>query len=615
VDISEYVVAFCFNTFIPVDKWVARKSELEMYFGEKIVGIRQSAKDNRVIEVLVELFPLPDYVEWNDGFMNNNVVRSPDFLTIGVSYNGTVGMNLSVHPHAFIAGETGSGKSNILKCLIHQAIAKNYDVILIDFKRGVSFSDFADRLTIYYEYPEVVAVLKEMVSETQSRLDKFRNAKVDNITDYNRASSDRLERKIVFIDELAELLKTRDRETANALNGSIETLTRLSRAAGIHLIMGIQRPDSTIVSGQIKNNVPFRVCGRFVDPEPSRIMLGSDAASTLPNIKGRFIVKDDNMYEVQSYYFKDNMATVPQAQPVQHTATAINISVTAPQARGLGATIKATKATFANFFFEVRNRFNESDMSRDEFAVILIVGQINPLLLAHGKSIVRYKSLSELALGMVALLLDEAGTDPEQYDIPQAGLSTLLDSVYVNKARFALMEKLYSREFVDNPLIFTLSAASDLIAHAAELGGARPSMAERLYNIFKSGGQLPQPVYIIWAALAVATEFDDDLWEDYQVRLFDHKSKNPDNAVKSCITMATTNANEALRAMEQLVHEASQAHTKPHTPNNTETEIHIEIPPEIATEAMTEANVANNTLEEQPKETDSFDFDFSKFRK
>jgi len=137
-----------------------------------------------------------------------------------------------------------------------------------------------------------------MVTETTTRLDLFRKNKVDNINDYNRLGTDyQLRRIIVFIDELAELLKTRDRTLSNLLYDSLETLTRLSRAVGIHLIMGIQRPDSTIVNGQIKNNVSFRVCGRFVDREPSRIMLGSDEASTLNNIKGRFIIKDDNLQE------------------------------------------------------------------------------------------------------------------------------------------------------------------------------------------------------------------------------------------------------------------------------------------------------------------------------
>jgi len=259
------------------------------------------------MNVFLEENPLPEYREWHDGCMCEN-----NILSIGESYIGKIGMNLERHPHAFIAGETGSGKSNILKCLIYQALAKNYEVALIDFKRGVSFSAFSDKVDIYYDYAEVIRVLKEAVAETNNRLDKFRENRVDNIKDYNRVATQGLRRKIIFVDELAELLKTRDKETANALNDSIETLTRLSRAVGIHLIMGIQRPDSTIISGQIKNNVSYRVCGRFVDPEPSRIMLSCDAAGKLPNIKGRFIVKDDKLWEVQSFYFSDNFI-VPQS--------------------------------------------------------------------------------------------------------------------------------------------------------------------------------------------------------------------------------------------------------------------------------------------------------------
>ncbi|MCL2049330.1 MAG: FtsK/SpoIIIE domain-containing protein [Defluviitaleaceae bacterium] len=305
-EISEYTTMLTFQTLIPINSWFARKEQLEMFLGEKITDIRQNTEDNRMIYVMVGVKPLPDYLEWNDGYICINNV-----LAVGIDHIGIVGMNLEKYPHAFIAGETGSGKSNILKCLIYQALAKNYEVLLIDFKRGVSFSDFADSVEIYYEYPEVMRVLNDMVAETNSRLDKFRSAKVDNISDYNRVvggSSECLQRKLIFIDELAELLRTRDKEISNALYDSIETLTRLSRAAGIHLIMGIQRPDSTIVSGQIKNNVPFRVCGRFVDKEPSRIMLSSDAASNLPNIKGRFIVKNDELYEVQSFYFIGDVA-------------------------------------------------------------------------------------------------------------------------------------------------------------------------------------------------------------------------------------------------------------------------------------------------------------------
>ena len=307
-DISEFASVYVFKSLIPLGAWISKKDLLETYLNVKIIDIQQDSKDNRITNLIIETQPLADFISWSDDFLDED----NDILNIGYSYNGVVGMNLENNPHAFIAGETGSGKSNILKCLIYQSVIKEYKVVLIDFKRGVSFAGFMDYIPVYYEYNDVIKILKDMVIETNNRLDKFRNAKVDNIKDYNRITGNHLHRKIIFIDELAELLKTRDKEISNILYDSIETLTRLSRATGIHLIMGLQRPDSTIINGQIKNNVSYRVCGRFVDREPSRIMLSNDMASMLPNIKGRFIVKDNDFHEIQSFYFPDNPDTQPQ---------------------------------------------------------------------------------------------------------------------------------------------------------------------------------------------------------------------------------------------------------------------------------------------------------------
>jgi len=305
-EISRFVTVYSFKTYFPLKMWLSKSDYIEMYMQRKIIDIEHSENNNQIVNIITESEPLPEYIDWHDEY-----ISSSNKLNIGVGHYGTVGMSLDKNPHAFIAGETGSGKSNILKCLIHQALLKRYDIVLIDFKRGVSFSEFSNHVAVYYDYKSVTQVLKNLVDETYSRLDNFRYYRVDNFKDFNRVSNERIKRKIIFIDELAELLRTKDKETSRILNDNIETLTRLCRAVGIHLIMGIQRPDSTVVSGQIKNNVPLRVCGRFVDKEPSRIMLGSDEANTLPNIKGRFLIKDDGLIEVQSFYFYREI-TIPE---------------------------------------------------------------------------------------------------------------------------------------------------------------------------------------------------------------------------------------------------------------------------------------------------------------
>lgn len=313
--VTEYLDIISFNSLTPLKVWQEKRELLEMYTNLKIIDITQEPNNVRVINLIVQINPLPSVIDWEDKYINCN----KDILSIGKGLQGLVTLNLEMFPHSLIGGETGSGKSNILKCLIHQSIMKNYNVILIDFKRGVSFSQFSNLITTYYEYETITKILQEMVQETQKRLDLFRINKVDNLKDYNAVSSNKLQRVVIFIDELAELLKTRDKTISNTLQDSLESLLRLSRAAGINIIMGVQRPDSTVISGQIKNNAPFRVCGKFVDGEPSRIMLNSSIANTLPNIKGRFYVKGVSLEEVQCFYFANS--------PVDYT------SYTAPTAQ------------------------------------------------------------------------------------------------------------------------------------------------------------------------------------------------------------------------------------------------------------------------------------------
>lgn len=298
-NISEYATAFNFRTFIPLTEWKAKKDVFEMYFNTKIVNIMQDKNDNRLIAIVVEDKALPNTIEWQDKY----VCMEDDVFMMGFTHYGILGIDLNQNAHIFIAGETGSGKSNLLKCFIYQAIIKDYETVLIDFKRGVSFSIFGELIDICYEYETAEQILRELVEETKRRLDLFREQKVENITQYNKLKFAKLKRKIIFIDELAELLTCSDKEIAKSIYSSIETLTRIARAAGINLIMGIQRPDSKVITGQIKSNVSYRICFHFADKEPSRIMLGNDMASTISDTKGRCVIKSSEYYEVQSFYF------------------------------------------------------------------------------------------------------------------------------------------------------------------------------------------------------------------------------------------------------------------------------------------------------------------------
>jgi len=115
----------------------------------------------------------------------------------------------------------------------------------------------------------------ELSGENQHKLDKMMDTKTKKRRQLKRTRLKDIKHKIRVMQD-------------KKLKSSYET-------------MGIQRPDATIITGQIKNNVSLRICGRFVDPEPSRIMLGNNMATTLPKIRGRFILKDNDYTEFQAF--------------------------------------------------------------------------------------------------------------------------------------------------------------------------------------------------------------------------------------------------------------------------------------------------------------------------
>lgn len=150
-----------------------------------------------------------------------------------------------------------------------------------------------------------------LTEENKKRLDLFRELEVKNLKEYNQKTKSNLCRVAVVIDELAELLdKTgvskEDKEVLLSIEKELSTLARLSRATGINLLLGVQRPDAKVITGQIKTNVPVRICGRFADNSASEIVLSNTKAKDLQDIKGRFLIKvGADTEEFQAYYFDD----------------------------------------------------------------------------------------------------------------------------------------------------------------------------------------------------------------------------------------------------------------------------------------------------------------------
>lgn len=194
-------------------------------------------------------------------------------------------------PHLLIAGATGSGKSvcvnSIICSLLMRTRPDEVKLVLIDPKK-VEF-------TPYKDVPHLLAPvitdsdlanksLKAVVAMMDNRYDLFGMCGVRNITSYNiyvgehpEENLQPLPRMVVIIDELADLMLAGAKEVEQ----SIQRITQLARAAGIHLVVATQRPSVDVITGVIKANIPSRIAFAVSSAVDSRTILDQTGAERL----------------------------------------------------------------------------------------------------------------------------------------------------------------------------------------------------------------------------------------------------------------------------------------------------------------------------------------------
>ena len=249
---------------------------------------------------------LPEVLKWKDSYLSPKSF----VLVLGESYTGPVTVNLAHIPHILLGGSTGSGKSVLLKLLLMQALHKGAEVYITDFKGGVDFPKvWHEKCRMCFTEENLRYTLDQLVAVLEYRKNAFKALGCPNIDAYNETTEQPLPRLIFACDEVAEMLdKTGADNERKKLLAQIEsrlsTIARQGRAFGIHLILATQRPDATIIPGQIRNNMDFRVCGR-ADSVLSQIILdNTSAAEQIPkDARGRFITGDGTVF--QGYLFDE----------------------------------------------------------------------------------------------------------------------------------------------------------------------------------------------------------------------------------------------------------------------------------------------------------------------
>lgn len=300
-----------FQAAIPLKTWKASRDELESLFNKTIVSIDQDTRKDRVIlRTIPGTAVIPEKILWDDKYINYD----DGVVVIGRNAIREISFDLNKTPHVLSAGETGSGKSVILRAMLWQLLKKGCRAYMIDFKGGVEFGKAYEKYgQVITEKEEALSVLTMLTKENAKRLNLFREMEVKNLYEYNQKTNSNLCRIVVIVDELAELLDStglskEEKELLAGIEKELSTLARLSRATGINLLLGVQRPDAKVITGQIKSNVPVRICGRFADNSASEIVLSNTRAKDLKDIKGRFLIKlGADTEEFQAYYFDDKV--------------------------------------------------------------------------------------------------------------------------------------------------------------------------------------------------------------------------------------------------------------------------------------------------------------------
>lgn len=206
------------------------------------------------------------------------------------------------HPNFLVAGVPGSGKSVFLRQAITSLILKNkVKLHLIDLKRGVEFSMFKNCSCVesFAKSPDEARVVADKLETIMNkRYAIFERLGITGIKDYRKV----MPRHICFIDEFAIFKPYKD------LLEKFYKLFAQCRAVGIYFVVSTQRPDSSVLPGQLKALIDSVLCFRVMNRVNSQIVLDSDEASALPLIPGRAIYQTDRNIQVQVMYLPEGQA-------------------------------------------------------------------------------------------------------------------------------------------------------------------------------------------------------------------------------------------------------------------------------------------------------------------
>ena len=247
--------------------------------GKAAVGI-EVPNETRATVYLRDLIDNPRFTD----------AKSKLTAALGMDVGGNpIYFDIGKMPHLLIAGTTGSGKSICINCIImsilYKAKPEELKLILIDPKK-VEFNMYKNIPHLYCpivsEPKKAAGALASAVAEMERRFEMIESVGVRDIAGYNAIAEcdpdlEFMPHMVIIIDELADLMMT----ARDEVETSICRLAQKARAAGIHVILGTQRPSVDVITGLIKANVPSRIACTVMSQVDSRTIIDVAGAENL----------------------------------------------------------------------------------------------------------------------------------------------------------------------------------------------------------------------------------------------------------------------------------------------------------------------------------------------
>ena len=284
----------------------ARACRVSVVQGRNAIGI-ELPNATRETVYLRQLLASPEYEKATAGLP----------MALGEGIGGeTYIADLAKMPHLLIAGTTGSGKSvgvnAMILSILYRLPPEKCRFIMIDPKMlELSVYDGIPHLLapVVTDPKKAIVALKWTVREMENRYRLMSKIGVRNVSGYNEkareaiAKGEHFERTVqtgfddagrpvyesekltpepmpylvVVIDEVADLMMVAGKD----IEGAVQRLAQMARAAGIHLIMATQRPSVDVITGTIKANFPTRISFQVTSKIDARTILGEQGAEQL----------------------------------------------------------------------------------------------------------------------------------------------------------------------------------------------------------------------------------------------------------------------------------------------------------------------------------------------